>query len=313
MLYSRHIRLYRGLSDACRAGLPMGRALRTLSSRTRDQDIAALADATDAGESMAAAMRRLTERFPAWQSDVIAIGEETGRLDEVFTGLAESLEKRRRFWLRLLPKLLYPAFLLTLAPFAFHISLLMRSGLPAYLRAVALILAPMCLGGAAAGYLLCALARSPRWMRRLPILATILTSNFAQYLALMLKAGVSFSRAIVLAGSSAGLGEDDARLRAALDKANAGGGVCETLDLLGIFSPDELASLEAAEAGGSVDRALDVSAAMAAERAQAAVAFVAKAAANLAFLAVAALLGWRIKQFYADFSTQRVDALLHMQ
>ncbi|MDD5627619.1 MAG: type II secretion system F family protein [Elusimicrobia bacterium] len=313
MLHAREIRLYRGLADACRAGLPVGRALRSFSSWTRDRDIQALAAASEAGEPLAAAMRRLEPGFPSWQSDVVAIGEETGRLDEAFAGLAQTLEERRRFWLRLLPKLLYPAVLLNLAPFAFHADLLMRNGLPAYLRAAVLTLAPLYLAGAAAAYLLRAVAAKPAWARRLPVLSTILASDFMRHLALMLKAGVSFPKALALAGRAAGLSEEDERLAAAQVKAGSGAGVCETLGELGLLSRQEMASVEAAEASGSVDRALALCADMAAERAQGAVAFCGKAAANLVFLCVAALLAWRIKDFYASLTSQRLDTLMHIQ
>jgi type II secretory pathway component PulF len=298
MLFLKRIRLYRALANACQSGYPAPRALRTFAAREGDERLAAMAAGIEAGKSFSDSMRGLPDLFPSWQVEVVAVGETSGRLDKSFGIIAESLEAARSFWLKLLPKLAYPLLILHFAPFAFHVSLVFSSGWTVYLLKVAWSLAPLYAAGAGVWWLASWVKARPGLLPYVPLAGGFIRGRFAHYLALLVEAGVSFSKALTLASRAAGLPEDHPGLRAALDRCAAGGSVLEGLRDLGLFRPEELDAIDVGEATGKLDRELDHLASAVRERNEAALATILYLAPALAILIVGLLLARRLMAFY---------------
>jgi len=250
------IRLYRALANAAAAGIGPARILRTTASREKDPELEAMAREIESGTMISDAMRRRPEKFPLWQTAVVAAGEASGQLDRTFTLIADSLERSRSFWMSLLPKAAYPVLLITFAPFALHSGMIMTQGAGAYLFKVVLSLLPVYALGYAVYLGFDRLKNRPDLLVRIPLAGGILRGNLAHYLGLLVSAGLSFGEAISLASRAAGLPEDHAGLAATREKWKTGATAREILAALSMFEPDELDLLETGELSGKLDKEL---------------------------------------------------------
>lgn len=108
-------RFARTLGTLARSGVSLLPALRivedTIGNRVLAQQISRVAEETRGGDSLAAPLRKLG-LFPRGVVQMIEVGEETGRLDEMLLKVAEIEERAMRARTRTLISLLAPALIL---------------------------------------------------------------------------------------------------------------------------------------------------------------------------------------------------------
>ncbi len=109
----------RQLAIMLRAGIPLVRALYTLSSQLSDKSMAsvvrALALEVEQGDKLSEAMMRFPDVFPSYYVNMVKVAELGGLLEEIFHRLALFLEKQQRTKKKVLSALAYPAFILLVA------------------------------------------------------------------------------------------------------------------------------------------------------------------------------------------------------
>lgn len=108
-------RFARTLGTLARSGVSLLPALRivedTIGNRVLAQQVARVAEETRGGDSLAAPLRKL-ELFPKGVIQMIEVGEETGRLDEMLLKIAEIEERHMRARTKTLISLLAPVLIL---------------------------------------------------------------------------------------------------------------------------------------------------------------------------------------------------------
>ena len=127
-LFSPRIRL-KSLVPICRelstmydAGLPILRALDILQAQTRDPKarnmLIRMRNAIQNGETLGAAIKAESRYLPVYMVETISAGEAGGRLDVMFSDLADYMEKQLETRRKLIGQMIYPAILLCFAWFA---------------------------------------------------------------------------------------------------------------------------------------------------------------------------------------------------
>ncbi len=299
------IRLYRALASAARAGVSLNRALAQFAEAEKDEDLGAAAREIEGGAPLSETMRKRAEIFPQWHVEIIAVGENTGRLDRSLTTLAESLDRKRKGWLALLPKLAYPVFLIHFIPFALKSPLIMNEGMPSYLMAVGMVLLPLYIAAGTLYYIFQVFFSSPGVIRRLPIAGSILRAEIADYLAILVEAGVPLQRSLELAARAGGLSADDEDLKRATALIDRGDSVHNVLKALSLFTQAELNCLSAGEMSGSLDKELAYLAQSIRERSQAILSTVTALIPVLLIVVVGLIIAWKIVGFYGSMSQLR--------
>lgn len=113
-------RLIRQLATLLAAGITLDRALRILVSqstgRMERNVIDKVLDKVSAGQTLSAALNTTTGQFKADEIGLIKAGEQSGSLVPVLEELSTLLERRLQLHGKLASALIYPAFLLALAP-----------------------------------------------------------------------------------------------------------------------------------------------------------------------------------------------------
>lgn len=108
-------RFARTLGTLARSGVSLLPALRivedTIGNRVLARQVARVAEETRGGDSLAAPLRKLGS-FPKGVIQMIEVGEETGRLDEMLLKIAEIEERHMRARTRTLVSLLGPLLIL---------------------------------------------------------------------------------------------------------------------------------------------------------------------------------------------------------
>jgi type II secretory pathway component PulF len=106
----------RQLATLVKAGMPLLRALRTVSDQLDPgplRDVfAAVATDVESGVKFSEALSRHPRWFPAFYVNMVRAGEVGGLLDEILKRLAELLEKQARLRDRVRSALMYPAFVM---------------------------------------------------------------------------------------------------------------------------------------------------------------------------------------------------------
>ena len=105
----------RQLATLVKAGMPLLRALRTVSDQSEGvmrQVFAQVATDVEGGTKLSEAMARHPRQFPTFYVNMIRAGELGGLLDEILKRLAELMEKQRRIQDRVKSALMYPAFIM---------------------------------------------------------------------------------------------------------------------------------------------------------------------------------------------------------
>jgi general secretion pathway protein F len=109
----------RQLAGLITSGLPLERALTSLTDETENERerhlVAALRAEVNAGSSFGKALSRFPREFPEIYTAVIGAGEQSGNLGLVLERLADDLEDRQALQARLLGAALYPAIVSVVA------------------------------------------------------------------------------------------------------------------------------------------------------------------------------------------------------
>lgn len=109
----------RQLATLVKAGMPLLRALRTISDQLDPgplRDVFALvANDVEAGVKLSEALSSHPRWFPPFYVNMVRAGEVGGLLDEILKRLAELLEKQARLRERVKSALMYPAFVMVAA------------------------------------------------------------------------------------------------------------------------------------------------------------------------------------------------------
>jgi len=142
--------------------------------------------------------------FPAWQVEIITVGEQPAASIRGFGRSREALEERRSFIFSLIPGLSYPIFLLHLAPFLLFAGKIVteNQGLPAYFSAVLKFFIPFYIPLI---LLACAWKSGVLSVAQRPGLSSLPKVQFSYFLSTMIKAAVPFNRALELSARAAGL------------------------------------------------------------------------------------------------------------
>jgi len=106
----------RQMYSLARAGVPILRAFSGLAESTPNRALAKvlldIADGIGSGQSLATAMARHEKVFSPFYISMIHVGENTGRLDEIFMQLAIHLEREMETRKRISSAFRYPTFVL---------------------------------------------------------------------------------------------------------------------------------------------------------------------------------------------------------
>jgi len=104
------------------AGVPLTRALRGLVDTARNQTLGEALDEVvndlEAGQEFSGALSRHTKVFPALLCRLVQVGENTGKLDEVFLQLSVYFEREKDTINRVKQALRYPTFVISAIIFA---------------------------------------------------------------------------------------------------------------------------------------------------------------------------------------------------
>ena len=108
--------LSRQLSTLFEAKVPVVESLRVIISEMENQflryEIISLLDDIQGGAAMSQAMARHPKVFSTFYVNMVRSGEESGKLDETFTYLADYLERSYELTMKARNALIYPAFVL---------------------------------------------------------------------------------------------------------------------------------------------------------------------------------------------------------
>ncbi|OGR56992.1 MAG: hypothetical protein A2X36_14745 [Elusimicrobia bacterium GWA2_69_24] len=306
MFSLKKIQLFRSLSNACRAGQSAGKALRQYAQREGQSSLLRMAEEIEGGGTFSEAMRRRPGEFPPWQAEAVAAGEGTGRLDEVLGLIAQSLEERRRFWLKVLPKCAYPVFILHFIPVAMNAQTLVNHGPATFFFHCLASLVPLYLAFAVIYLAARSLLGLPGLRRHLPFAGSFLRAALAHYLALLVRAGLSLSKTVELAGRAAGLSPEDRGLRGAAALADRGGSMAAILAAFALFDQEDIDYVQSAEEAGKLDSELARLHERARERNEAAVSTLLNLIPTLILLAVAAVVALKVIGFYKSAYSSRM-------
>ncbi len=109
----------RQLSIMLKAGIPLIRALHTLSSQLTNKELAcivrSIAMQVEQGDKLSEALARYPKVFPSYYVNMVKVAEIGGALDEIFRRLASFLEKQERLKKKIISALVYPMFILLVA------------------------------------------------------------------------------------------------------------------------------------------------------------------------------------------------------
>ena len=115
----------RQLANLCESGMMITRALRTLVEQTENPKLAKvidqLRDDVQKGNSLADAMDRHPDLFPAMYSNLVRAGETGGMLEEVLWRICAFGEQEEELRGKATSAMIYPAFLLSIGSIAIFI------------------------------------------------------------------------------------------------------------------------------------------------------------------------------------------------
>ncbi len=116
--FSELVTITRQLATMISAGLVLSEAIDILEEQQENkglkQVLAEVSHDIKGGLSLAEAMSRHTEVFPILYVNLVKSGEASGKLDEVFLRMADSLEKEREFRARVKGAIIYPIVVITM-------------------------------------------------------------------------------------------------------------------------------------------------------------------------------------------------------
>lgn len=281
----------RELYQLVRSGIPVGEGLAMLREDETDREtrtwLDALCRSMEEGMPLASALRE-TEAFPAYMTDMVALAEETGRLEDVLLALQRHYDRQLRMKAEIRGAVAVPAALF--AVMAAVVVLLITQVLPVFDRVFAqlgvrmgavatgmmnagAVLAKAGTGLAvvlvliAAAALVVALAPALRekftgWFRRSfggrGILGQMAVARFASSMSMAVASGLTMEDSVELAAKLCGgareIDEKTARCREAIA---SGESPADALAGSGLFAGRECRLLKLAERTGSLPETLE--------------------------------------------------------
>ena len=281
----------RELYQLVRSGIPLGEGLAMLREDETDPDARSWLDALcrfiEEGMPLAAALRE-TEAFPAYMTDMVALAEDTGRLEDVLLSLQRHYDRQLRMAADIRGAVAVPVTLL--AVMVAVVVLLMTQVLPVFDRVFAqlgvrmgAVATGMMNAGAVlaqAGTALAALAaviaiaalvvalapplreRFAAWFRRSfggrGVLGQMAVSRFASSMAMAVSSGMSMEESVeVSAKLCGGAKEIDEKTERCRQDIENGGSPADALADSGLFSGRDCRLLKLAEQTGSLPDTLE--------------------------------------------------------
>jgi general secretion pathway protein F len=111
---------YRQLAVLLAAGIPLDRALHTITSQsTKAWEVSLLNNigkGISEGRSLSTVLQAYSECFARFETGILAVGETSGSITPVLQDLASTMEKQAEIRSKVSSALVYPAFLMALAP-----------------------------------------------------------------------------------------------------------------------------------------------------------------------------------------------------
>ena len=280
------------LSDLLRAGVPLLRALRVLANKRSSPTLAGvmrrLADAVEAGEELAIAMRAEPDVFTPVHIAMIRAGEKGGFLEDVVGKLGGLMQAQLALREKIINALIYPAVLIgvgtvvLLGIFGFIVPnarplferLEETRGLPAITHAVlntgdAVVMGwPLAILAIVAAVVATALfRRSKVWRVRVarvkagtPVIGVLgrasASARLCRILGTMLANGVPVLAALEISKEAAGDPLMEDAVAEATEAVRKGERLSPTLEQSGLFDPDIVEMISVGESANNLDSVL---------------------------------------------------------
>jgi type IV pilus assembly protein PilC len=273
---SERAQLFRELATLVNAGMSLGQALSTLGDRRASPEhMLAVRDCARQvmdGQRFSEAMRRHPQLFPEMNQALVAAGEEGGQLDDMLLASAEYLEREHAFQQVVTRETFYPKIMLgavIIIPLVTRVliagittsankaALVLLHSLAWYLLAVALPIAVVV-------YLYRNYQQTAKGRRvidevklRLPLIGPIVLrmawAKVCRSLAALYSAGVGITKAMRLAGRTAGNQVIQESLERAIPLFEQGKSISESLATTGYVPDLAMSMLRTGEATGDID------------------------------------------------------------
>lgn len=281
----------RELYQLVRSGIPIAEGLAMLREDETDRDtrswLDALCRSTEEGTPLSAALRE-TEAFPAYMTDMVALAEETGRLEDTLLSLQRHYDRQLRMSADIRGAVTVPVTLF--AVMVAVVILLVTQVLPVFdkvfaqlgVRMGAVAVGMMNAGAvlakagvgiavvlvvAAAAALVVALVPALRekfaaWFRRRfggrGILGQMAVSRFASSMAMAVSSGMSMEESVEISAKlCGGAKEIDSKTEQCRKDIEEGGSPAEALAKSGLFTGRDCRLLKLAEQTGSLPDTLE--------------------------------------------------------
>ena len=280
----------RQLATLVKAGMPLLRALRTVSDQLeagplRDAFLQVTRD-VEAGVRLSEALSRAPRWFPPFYVNMVRAGEVGGLLDEILLRLAELMEKQQRLKERVKGALMYPAFVLLAA--AGILAILMVFVVPTFVgmfselgsslplpTQILVTTATICrawwwlvlLGLAGFSAVFQLMARTPAGKRILdqvafhapvagPLIQQLLIARFARTLGTLLASGVPILGALETVRATVTNSVIDDALGDVVHSLKVGESLARPMELSGVFPPLVSRMVALGEETGQLDEML---------------------------------------------------------
>ena len=281
----------RELHQLVRAGIPLAEGLNMLREDETDSDtrswLEALCRSTEEGMPLASALRE-TGAFPAYMTDMVALAEETGRLEDVLLSLQRHYDRQLRMAADIRGAVAVPATLF--AVMVAVVILLITQVLPVFDRVfaqlgvrmgavatgmmnagsvlaragtgIAVVLTVIAAAALAVGLIPSLREKFTLWFRRRfggrGVLGQMAVSRFASSMSMAVASGLSMEESVELSarlcGGAREIDEKTARCRKDIEE---GGSPADALAESGLFTGRDCRLLKLAEQTGSLPDTLE--------------------------------------------------------
>lgn len=196
---------------------------------------------TSKGQDISALVRSGARYFEPFEAALLTMGEESGKLEEMLTHLADFHTRQYKMILKVKKMLSYPLFVSLFAVVALPLPLIFRGQMTAYWTAtIAGLVCWFAFAGIAIGRLAQRYQRRPAFVR----------ARFARTLALCIGAGLPLPRAVTLAANASGDPALAAQVRRVGERALASQPLTTTLAGAPVMTPELFGALKVAEQTG---------------------------------------------------------------
>ncbi|MHC4470220.1 MAG: type II secretion system F family protein [Planctomycetota bacterium] len=231
---------YFQLSTMLSSGVPIKQALTTLAEQHGGRKAAVFGGMSEGiaqGMFLSETMKRRPEVFDSLAQTLVKTGEMTGRLDENLARMGRYLERFRRVRSRMITALIYPLIILHAAVLIPNLLVLVKAGVMPYITTCAKTLIPLYL---IVGFfwLVHQLLKVTRFygefLLSLFIFGTVVKktalARFSRSMASLYEGGVSFPKALEVAGEATGNGALREQFREVSQVVQTGVGLAEALE-----------------------------------------------------------------------------------